>query len=964
MRFFLILFFYTLVIYPQSNDPLIDADLINQKKWVDSIYNNLSLEEKIGQLFFVWASPDKGEQHFRDIKKQIIKNNIGGIIFSLGGPTSHINWLNSFQDLSRTPLLISMDAEWGVAMRLDSVQPFPWNMTLGAIQDNQLIQEIGNRIGQQAKRLGIHMNFSPVVDINTNPNNPIIGNRSFGENKINVTNKSLAMMKGMETAGILTSAKHFPGHGDTSQDSHKVLPKIKFSKARIDSIELFPYRELIKKGLSSVMIAHLNIPSYDKNIPSSMSENIVTDLLKNKLNFNGLIITDALDMKGATSLSKNINLDLQALIAGNDILLMSNDVSKGIKEIKKAYMSNIISEERLSYSVKKILKAKFKAGLNETKEIKKDNILKDLNSDKDRRLYSKAITRAITVLKNNNDLIPLSRNKKYGLITLGDSNHNYFYNELSKNIDVVKFNLDTSIEDISKKIDSTSKIIISFHRSNSSPYNSLKFSTEEINLINKIAKIYPIILNVFANPYSLSQIKSFNNIDALVVSYQNSEISQIKSAHILLGKENSSGRLPVSINNFFSVGSGINTGSNYTLGYGDPKSVGISSEKLKRIDYLINISIDSLMVPGAQVLISRKGKIFYHKTFGYHTYKKINSVKKSDLYDLASLTKILATLPLIIKEVDYGGLDLNDKLGDLFPEYNDTNKANIKVIDILTHYARLKPWIPFYIDTQKKGNKLQRKIYRKKRNEKFPNEVAKGIFINKNQNQKILDQIFDSELRDTLEYKYSDFPFIILQKFLEKKYKLPLDKIAENKIFNPLKLKSTGFNPLRSNQQFEIIPSEIDNYYRKQELKGYVHDMAAAMFGGVAGHAGLFSNAKEIATIMQMYLNKGTYNGNRFFSSKIFDDFNTCIYCDKNNRRGIGFDKPQISGSGSTCGCVSKSSFGHSGFTGTYTWADPENGIVYVFLSNRTYPTMKNNLLIDHSIRTRIQKIIYDSIID
>ena len=335
MRFFLILFFYTLVIYPQSNDPLIDADPINQKKWVDSIYNNLSLEEKIGQLFVVWASPDKGEQHFRDIKKQIIKNNIGGIIFSLGGPTSHINWLNSFQDLSKTPLLISMDAEWGVAMRLDSVQPFPWNMTLGAIQDNQLIQEIGNRIGQQAKRLGIHMNFSPVVDINTNPYNPIIGNRSFGENKINVTNKSLAMMKGMETAGILTSAKHFPGHGDTSQDSHKVLPKIKFSKARIDSIELFPYRELIKKGLSSVMIAHLNIPSYDKNIPSSMSENIVTDLLKNKLNFNGLIITDALDMKGATSLSKNINLDLQALIAGMIFFLCLMMYLRVLRKLKK-----------------------------------------------------------------------------------------------------------------------------------------------------------------------------------------------------------------------------------------------------------------------------------------------------------------------------------------------------------------------------------------------------------------------------------------------------------------------------------------------------------------------------------------------------------------------------------------------------------------------------------------------------
>ena len=964
MRIFLILFLSPFIGFSQLNDPLLDYDYISQEKWVDSIYNNLSLEEKIGQLFVVWASPDKGEDHYKEIKRMITKNKIGGIIFSLGSPNSHIDWLNSFQDLSDIPLLISMDAEWGVAMRLDSVQPFPWNMTLGAIQDNQLIQKIGYRIGQQAKRLGIHMNFSPVVDINTNPNNPIIGNRSFGENKINVTNKSLSMMKGLEEAGILTSAKHFPGHGDTSQDSHKVLPKINFSKQRIDSIELFPYKQLIKNGLSSVMIAHLNIPSHDNNTPSSMSKNIVTGLLKNQLNFNGLIITDALDMKGASSLSKDRNIDLQAFIAGNDILLISNDISKGIREIRKALNSKIISEKRLSYSVKKILKAKFKAGLNKTKKINKENIFNDLNTDKDKELYSKAITSAITVLKNNDDLIPLSKNKKYGLITLGDSNHDHFYNELIKNIDLVKFNLDTSIEDISRKIDSTSKIIISFHRSNTSPYNSLKFSTEEMNLINKIAEIYPIVLNVFANPYSLNQIKSFNEIDALVVSYQNSEISQIKSAHILLGKETSSGRLPVSINNFFSVGSGINTASNYSLGYSDPKSVGISSENLKRIDDLINISIDSLMVPGAQVLISRRGKIFYHKVFGHHTYKKIIPVKKNDIYDLASLTKILATLPLIIKEVDNGSLKLTDKLGDLFPEYNETNKSNIKIIDILTHYARLKPWIPFYIETQRKGNKLQRKIYRKKGNQKFSNQVAEKIYINKNYSKKILDKIFESELRDTLEYKYSDFPFIILQKFLEKKYKLPLDKIAENKIYKPLKLENTGFNPLNSNQQFAIIPSEIDNYYRKQELKGYVHDMAAAMLGGVAGHAGLFSNAKEIATIMQMYLNKGIYNNYRFFSSKTFDAFNTCIYCDENNRRGIGFDKPQISGDGSTCGCVPKSSFGHSGFTGTYTWADPENEIIYVFLSNRTYPSMENSLLIDHSIRTRIQKVIYDSIID
>ena len=400
------------------------------------------------------------------------------------------------------------------------------------------------------------------------------------------------------------------------------------------------------------------------------------------------------------------------------------------------------------------------------------------------------------------------------------------------------------------------------------------------------------------------------------------------------------------------------------LTYSNAESVGISSHKINEIDFLVEKAIDSAMIPGAQILIARDGKIFFHKAFGYHTYKNERKVKINDMYDLASLTKILATLPIIMQEVDRNEINLENSINDLMPEWSYTNKKDILLKDILTHYARLIPWIPFYLETKRKSGKLQRKIYRRKKSDKFNNKVAENIFIRNDTKQQIIKQIFETDLRDTLEMKYSDFPFIMMQAFLEKKYNKTLDIVVKERIFDKMNLKRTMFNPNKNSTLHDnIVPSEIDNYFRNQELKGYVHDMAAAMLGGIAGHAGLFSNSFEVASLMQMYLNKGNYDGKNFFSSETFEKFNNCIYCHNGNRRGVGFDKPQIEGSGSTCGCVSSESFGHSGFTGTYAWADPEEKIIYVFLSNRTYPSMDNTLLIDHSIRTRIQKIIYDSIL-
>ena len=400
------------------------------------------------------------------------------------------------------------------------------------------------------------------------------------------------------------------------------------------------------------------------------------------------------------------------------------------------------------------------------------------------------------------------------------------------------------------------------------------------------------------------------------------------------------------------------------LSYSNAESVGISSHKINEIDFLVEKAIDSAMIPGAQILIARDGKIFFHKAFGYHTYKNERKVKINDMYDLASLTKILATLPLIIQEVDRNEINLENSINDLMPEWSYTNKKDILLKDILTHYARLIPWIPFYLETKRKSGKLQRKIYRRKKSDKFNNKVAENIFIRNDTKDQILKQIFETDLRDTLEMKYSDFPFIMMQTFLEKKYNKTLDIVVKERIFDKMNLKRTMFNPNKNSTLHDnIVPSEIDNYFRNQELKGYVHDMAAAMLGGIAGHAGLFSNSFEVASLMQMYLNKGNYDGKNFFSSETFEKFNNCIYCHNGNRRGVGFDKPQIEGSGSTCGCVSSDSFGHSGFTGTYAWVAPEQDLIFVFLSNRTYPSMSNNLLGEKNVRTRMQALVYKALI-
>jgi len=965
----LITFLFALPVVSQTTkNPLLTRDSEAQKKWVDSLYSSMTLAEKVGQLYMVQVMSNQDQATKNKVVKIIKDHHIGGIIYSNGGPLRQARLNNELQSFSKTPMLIGMDAEWGLSMRLDSTYAFPWNMTLGAIKDNKLVEQTGRQIGEHCKRLGVHFNFAPVVDINTNPKNPIIGNRSFGEDRDNVTEKALVFMKGMQDAGVLANAKHFPGHGDTDQDSHKTLPTISFNEKRIDSIELYPYKKLIKEGLSSVMVAHLNVPSLEARdgYPSSLSKHIVTDILKDKLGFKGLIFTDALTMKGAADFSETGDIDLAAFKAGNDVMLMSVDVGIGVSKIIEAYNTGEISESRLEHSVKKILQAKYKVGLNNYEPIGLYNLSKDLNRLKDDILYEELLENAITIVKNEKDLLPLRRleTKSIAYVKLGDDSGSTFFNELKKYAKVHEIESD-NLYSLIAKLKPYNTVIIGFHRSNDDPWESYKFSNKELVWLHEIAQTHTVIIDAFVKPYALSRLKTLENIESIVVSYQNSEIAQRKSAQLIFGAIPSKGSLPVSIGNYFKVGDGIYNNELKRLGYTIPERVGMSSDKLKRIDSVAQFAVDSMMTPGIQLLVARKGKVIYNKSFGKHTYKGKEKVAFDDIYDVASLTKILSTLPLLMELEEQGIVSLNTKLPAILPEYKDSNKAHVTLKSMLSHYARLRPWEPFYYHTLDTITKRpSRKYYRYERSNKFNVEVSKNLFLRTDYQDSLPEIIKNSELLERQRYRYSDFPYYILKKFIEQHYDRTLDELAQSHFYESLGANYTLYNPYYKISNKKIVPTEIDDYYRYQKVHGYVHDMGAAMQNGVGGHAGVFSNANDVAKIMQMYLQKGYYGGKRYLKPETIDKFNTCYYCDDNNRRGIGFDKPQLGDDGPTCGCISMTSFGHSGFTGTYTWADPDEEIVYVFLANRTYPHAGKNLLLKENIRTEIQRLIYEAIED
>ena len=669
-------------------------------------------------------------------------------------------------------------------------------------------------------------------------------------------------------------------------------------------------------------------------------------------------------MKSVSNFKLPSEINFEAFMAGNDVLLFPENVPAAIDKFRLAYSLNLFTDERLAFSVKKILKFKYKAGLNNYKPIATENLYNDLNALENDALQYELYENAITVLKNTSAVLPIKNldKQKIAYVKIGDDSNDAFVSTLKKYAEVTVFE-DTNLDSLQVKLQSFTTVIIGYHKSDVAFRND-DLKANEVFKINFLAKNNNVILNVFAKPYSLLPIANFEDIEGLVVSYQNSKIAQIVSAELIFGSIEAKGKLPVSINDSFKVNDGLPTEKLNRLGFTTPENVGMNSTILSKIDDIANNAINAKMTPGIQVLVARKGKVIYQKSFGYHTYDKSIKVQDSDIYDVASLTKILATLPNVMLQYDQQKINLETTLGTMSPIFKDSNKANINFKDLLSHYAGLAAGIPFYKATIDKSKSPSEVYFRKVAEENFSKKLGDSLFIRNDFSDTIMKMIVDSKLSVKKEYKYSDLTFMILKDYLEKTTGKTLDVLIQENFYSSLGMNNSSFNPLNKFDKNRIPPTETDTYFRRQLLQGYVNDLSAALEGGISGHAGVFSNAMDVAKIMELYLQKGNYGNQQYFSEKTFEDFNTCYFCAAGNRRGVGFDKPQLGAEGPTCGCASMTSFGHTGYTGTMAWADPETQIVYVFLSNRTFPVAAENRLSKANIREDIQKVIYEAIIN
>ena len=870
--------------------------------WVNATYDGMTLDERIGQLFSIRAHSDLGKKHTDWVEEQIRKYHVGGMTFFQGTPEKQAELTNRYQSLSKVPLMIAVDAEWGLGMRFKkSAISFPRQLTLGAIQDNRLLYEMGIEVARQCRRLGMHVNFAPVVDVNNNPNNPVINTRSFGEDRYNVAAKSYMYMKGMQDGNIIACAKHFPGHGDTDVDSHYDLPVITHDRQRLDSLELFPFKVLAQHGVQSMMVAHLSVPNIDdtKNLATSLSPKAVSDLLKKEIGFEGLIFTDALEMKGVTKHFAPGEVAAKSLMAGNDVLDLPDDIAKCVLEIKRYITEGKLSESRIEESTKKVLRAKFRLGLHSYTPIKTSNIRKELNTPQAIALKNKLIQNSMTLVRNPDDLIPFKNigETNFASISIGTNSTTKFQQTLSFYKNMPHFTAPKKISSskqtrLIKSVKDKDVVFVSFHDLSSYAKKGFGLTVEEKGFIKALSKQTKVVLVHFGNPYAL---KYFDNIDYVLQAYDEDEVTQEIAAQALFGAFAIDGRLPVTASPKSKFNMGVTTQSLLRLGFGTPGSVGMDADKLAQIDDLMKEAMDMKATPGGVILVAKDGKIVFNKAYGHHTYAKKRSVKNTDIYDLASVTKIAASTISMMKLYENGEVNIHSAASQYIPILKGTNKENITIHDMMAHRAQLKPWIPFFEATVSKRKKPLPKYYSSKKSETYNIQISDKLFMKESYIGEMWKLIYDSELLSTRKYRYSDLAFYLVAKIIQDVKKQPLDQFANQNFYKKLGLHTTTFNPLDKFSKSVIPPSEDDKYWRQKRVQGYVHDMGAAMLGGVSGHAGLFSNASDLAIIMQMLLNEGYYGGEQFFSPSTVRLFtNRHAEC---TRRGIGFDMKELDGS-------------------------------------------------------------------
>ncbi|GEP91575.1 beta-N-acetylglucosaminidase [Chitinophaga terrae (ex Kim and Jung 2007)] len=954
------------------------ASMLPQDKasqWVDSVFNSLTQEERIAQLIMIRAHSNLGQDHINAVIKDIRDNKVGGVIFFQGGPVRQANLTNYYQSISKVPLLVAIDGEWGLGMRLDSVISLPRNMMIGAVQDTGLAYEAGKLIGEQCKRMGIHIDFAPDMDINNNPANPVINDRSFGENKYQVARMGVATIKGMQDAGIMACAKHFPGHGDTNVDSHFDLPSINKTRQQLDSLELYPFREAVKAGVGSVMIGHLYIPAIDKkpNTPTSISYKAVTELLKQEMGFKGLIVTDALEMKGIAKFYSKGQESLQSLLAGNDLMILPSTSAGSVDAIKKAIKAGRISQQEVDARVKKVLMAKYQLGLSQPQHIETANLVEDLNAKTD-SLRRKIAEKAITLVKNDKDLIPFSpamTQQKLAVIAVGaDANNTFLQSvkEYKPGTDVFIFTARQSVDQIApiaSRIQRDYKaVIISLHNYSRRPANNFGLSLAQRLLIKQLQAELPSATVVFGNPYALQYFCDAPNI---IAAYEDDSTTQRVAADILFGKLGPSGKLPVTVCPGMKEGTGITYKVNqYTvLPAASPAAVGMNEQALLKIDAIANEMISRGAAPGAQVVALKDGKVVYNRCFGHFEYNKAEPVTPQSIYDVASVTKVCATTLAVMRLYDEGKINLDATLGVYLTMVLGTDKAGLRIRDILLHQAGLVAFIPFYKETLLPDGSPDPNLYRRSPDATHSVRVAEQLYLENEYVDSIWREIVDSKLNPRAGYIYSDNDFLFLGKIVEQLTGKKLNDYVRETFYEPLGLATTGFRPRERFPLSRIAPTEYEQNFRQQQLRGDVHDPGAAMLGGVAGHAGLFSSAHDLAVIMQMLINYGSFNGVQYIKPetvRLFTAYGSSI-----SRRGLGFDKPEKNNNTRSepypAKYASSATFGHTGYTGTCVWADPESKLVFVFMSNRVYPSGGTNTRISAlRIREKMLDALYQAI--
>lgn len=975
----------------------INLDKLMQNQWVDSVFNSLTPDQRIGQLVWIDLSSIGRMSRQMEVARLINDYNIGGIIWFQADPEELVEQTNYYQSIAQTPLFVAMDAEWGPAMRLPGVIAFPYNMMMGAAQDTGLIRLTTAEMARQLKRLGIQVSLGPDCDVNMEALNPIIGMRSFGQSPKHVAAGSLAYVKGLQENGIIATAKHFPGHGDTKSDSHLTLPQVPYSRARLDSVELFPFHKLSEAGVGAIMTAHLNVPELDATpgIPSSLSPKIVDGILRKEWNYKGLIITDAMNMAGAKTYGKPGEIDVKALLAGNDVVEFPASAVQTIGAIRKALQEKQLSWDEINLKCKRVLAAKYWAGLNKKQTISTKNLVADLNSPQVELLKQKMIESSLTLLENKKHLIPLDRldTLKVAALSVGDSENTVFQQMLANYMRVDFFNLPDNFTEkdlavLKGKLKTYNLVIAGIHSLyESETRRSMQVGnlqrgrtkrpygvTEELeSLVEYLSTEKQSVLVYFASPYGLGEMKIQSKPAGLIMAYQNDTLVQSLAAQLIFGGIGAHGKLPVDITGKYKMGDGITIADPVRLKYSIPEDAGVRSVAFNAdIDSIVNNALAKGAFPGCNILVAKDGKVILKKAYGYQTFDKRTPARTDDLYDLASVTKVSGGLPGVLKLYDEGKINLDNPVADYFPDWKNklfhrSNKSDITVRELYTHQSGLVPFISFYRETMKDGNPSP-KWYSIRPDAEHTLYVAPGMYLKTKFLKNVYRDIRKSPLKTRGKYVYSDLPLVITPKIVENISGTDFRKYVDDNFYKPLGAYELTYLPLEKFDRDKIAPTENDQYYRFQQLQGSVHDESAAVLGGVSGNAGLFASANDLGKLMQMYVQMGTYGGKQYVSEATMKKFTSAQFPQSGNRRGLIFDKPALNNrslkpeDAYPCPEASPESFGHFGYTGTFVWMDPKYKLVFVFLTNRVYPTRNNNLISSMNVRTDILSAIYRNI--